>query len=89
MQIVSPFRFKRFMSSHAADTRSAKEEAAETQTTKGDRLVNPVLAPVNPNVRARKFKNLAVAQARAEAGLENTAKPNSKANTKPPRRRLA
>ena len=85
-----PIISNRFMSSHAADTRSAKEEAAEKQTTKDDMLVNPALAPINPNVRARKLQNLAVAKARAEVGLENTAKQKySKANNKPTRRRLA
>ena len=64
-----PLTFKRLTSSHAADARSAKEEAAETQTTKDDMLANPALAPINPNVRARKHQNLAVAKARAEAGL--------------------
>ena len=79
-----PLICKRFMSSHAADTRSAKEEAAEKHTTKDDLLVNSALAPINPNVRARKFQNLAVAKARAEAGLENTAKQRLKGkNTSP------
>ena len=74
-------QFKRFTISHAADTRSAKEDAADKRTTKDDMLVNPALAPINPNVRARKYQNLAVAKARAEAGLENTANKDPTATT--------
>ena len=61
-----------------------KKKQRKKQTTKDEMLVNPALAPINPNVRTGKLRNLAVAKAIAEAGLEITASKKTQRETTSP-----